>query len=140
MTDEQPYRLLVTGWRAWPVDLAWFIGLKIARAVIALDFPLRSRLVVMQGECPYGGADLWAKRFCEREGITCEGYPAEVMPNGRILGPQRNQRMVDLRPYACLAFPGPGGGGGTRDCYMKALSAGIPAQIWPIEYVRSLGR
>jgi hypothetical protein len=134
--DIQPYRILVTGWRDWPAEMAWFVGQKIHAWIGGLNADVRPHVVVMQGKCPYGGVDLWAERFCEREGIACESHPAGV-DRGRLLGPARNQRMVELvDPMygTCLAFPGPGSSPGTRDCYSKAARAGLTVHIYPYEY------
>jgi hypothetical protein len=71
---------------------------------------------IIEGRCPYGGADLLAQRWAEARGIENEGYPMV----GRQ-GPARNSRMIkEGSPTHCLAFPG---GSGTDDMVRKAKSA-----------------
>ena len=63
--------------------------------------------VVVQGECPYGGADQLAKRWCEENGIPCIGIEALWDYYGKAAGPIRNGWMLDLLPiYKLIAFPG----------------------------------
>ena len=135
-------RVLVTGSRnladSTPVYEALWAQARIAGGV--------DQLTVIEGRCPYGGADLHAQRFCELYGATNEPYPAlwEVpcidergahcrhmrrRTNGVIYyscaGFIRNQRMVDTGAHVCLAFPR-GESKGTRDCAKRAKAAGIP--------------
>lgn len=63
--------------------------------------------VVVQGECPYGGADALAARWCEETGVPCIGIKAPWKAHGRGAGPIRNGWMLDLLPiYKLIAFPG----------------------------------
>lgn len=74
--------------------------------------------VVVQGECPYGGADALAARYCEERGIPCIGMKAHFKLLGRAAGPIRNGWMLDLLPiYKVIAFPGDRG---TNDCVRQA--------------------
>lgn len=131
-----PYRILVTGWRDWPEDLARFIELIIGPDIRTNLFYGRP-VTVVQGECPHGGVDLWAASIADTLGARSEGHPAEER-GGRILGPARNTRMVALGADVCHAFPGPSSRG-TWDCLTKAAKAGIPTHIWPLEYARAVG-
>ena len=131
-------RVLVTGSRnlksATPV---WDALHAQARIAGGLD-----QLVVVEGRCPYGGADYWAQTFCEVYRVTNDPFPAlwEVPcgPNcgharsrktGELYyscaGFIRNQRMVDSGADVCLAFPR-GASNGTYDCQKRAKAAGIP--------------
>lgn len=134
-------RVLVTGSRnladPTPVDEAIWAQARIAGSL--------DQLTVIEGRCPYGGADLHAQRFCERHGAINEPYPAlwEIpctgdgtpcrhlrrRKNGDIYyscaGFIRNQRMVDTGADVCLAFPR-GESKGTYDCASRAKSALIP--------------
>lgn len=74
--------------------------------------------VVVQGECPMGGADALAKRWCQETGTPCFGAEANFDFYGRPGGPIRNGWMLDYLPiYKVIAFPG---GRGTNDCVEQA--------------------
>jgi hypothetical protein len=74
--------------------------------------------VVVQGECPYGGADLLAKRWCKESGVPCIGVEALWDFYGNGAGPKRNGWMLDLFPiYKLVAFPGDRG---TNNCVKQA--------------------
>jgi hypothetical protein len=63
--------------------------------------------VVVQGECPKGGADRLAKRWCKEHGVPCIGMEALWDFYGNGAGPIRNGWMLDLLPiYKLIAFPG----------------------------------
>lgn len=63
--------------------------------------------VVVQGECPYGGADKLAKQWCRETGTPCVGLEAMWDHYGNGAGPVRNEWMLDLFPiYKLIAFPG----------------------------------
>ena len=74
---------------------------------------------------PVGGADRIAADTWRAWGYPVEGHPAERGPDGRVLGPERNARMVALGADLCLAFPLPASRG-TRNCMALARAAGIP--------------
>jgi hypothetical protein len=89
-------------------------------------------VVVVQGECPYGGVDLVAKKWAEGSpGVASEGHPAEWDRLGRRAGPVRNAHMVSLGADVCLAFPAKGSRG-TWDCLQRAVDAGIPSHLYPL--------
>lgn len=128
-----PYRVLVTGWRDWPGSHAFVIQ----RALDNIYWDLRvagetnRRIVVVHGQCPYGGVDLYAHRWAEdHAGADPEPHPADRDAKGRILGPARNSKMVNLGADICLSFPGPGSRG-TWDCTEKAVNADIPTRAVP---------
>ncbi len=131
-------RVLVTGSRnlqdPTPVDEALWAQARIAGSL--------DQLIVIEGRCPYGGADLHAQNFCERYGAINEPYPAlwqkpcgprcfhkrtrkDGTPYYSCAGFIRNQRMVDTGADVCLAFPR-GKSNGTYDCASRAKSALIP--------------
>ena len=123
-----PYRILVTGWRHWPGEYAHVIHEALVRTAALAD-PGRRPIIVVQGECEYGGVDLWANEWAvHTTDAEPEPHPAKRDSQGRILGPARNARMVALGADVCLAFPGPGSRG-TMDCIRKAKAAGIPTMI-----------
>lgn len=114
-------RILVTGSRHW-TDIATING-ALHRTYLALSHD-GSDVVLVHGECHLGGADIIARDIWRAVGLRDEPHPAEIV-NGRALGPQRNQRMVDLGADVCLAFPLLGSRG-TYDCMRRARDAGIP--------------
>lgn len=72
--------------------------------------------VVIEGRCPYGGADLHAQKWAEDRGVENIGFPMV----GRA-GPARNSRMLaEGQPTHALGFPG---GRGTADMAGKAITA-----------------
>lgn len=118
-------RILVTGSRDWTdrgavVDALW-------RAWIDLGANLET--VLVQGECHLGGADLIAKQVWQACGLPVESHPADMGPDGHILGPKRNAHMVSLGADLCLAFPLPSSRG-TRNCMRLAREAGIPVRVY----------
>jgi hypothetical protein len=119
-------RILVTGSRDWT---DWGV---IYRALVqAWDEVQRDgRAVLVQGECHLGGADLIAKQIWESWGLPVESHPAEMGPDGHVLGPKRNAHMVSLGADLCLAFPLPSSRG-TRNCMRLAREAGIPVRVIP---------
>jgi hypothetical protein len=124
---SETYRVLVTGWRDWPEECAYLIDDALSGA-LWLARETDAQLVVVHGDCPYGGVDLYADRWAKRWGIAVEPHPAERGPKGQILGPERNSRMVALGADLCLAFPGPQSRG-TWDCMRKVVDADIRIEV-----------
>ena len=61
--------------------------------------------VVIQGECPFGGADLIAKAAAEEHGYEHDDYPADWTKFGKGAGPIRNTRMIkEGKPDVVVAF------------------------------------
>jgi len=118
-------RILVTGSRDWTDQKT--IDTALADAWHDLGQPPDA--VLVQGECEYGGADLIAKQVWERQGLTVESHPAQRDTQGRILGAERNAKMVALGADVCLAFPLPSSRG-TRNCMRLAREAGIPVKVY----------
>lgn len=118
-------RILVTGSRDWTdretIDRALWLAWT--------DLGASRDTVLVQGECHLGGADLIAKDIWESHGLPIESHPAQFGPGGRVLGPERNARMVALGADLCLAFPLPSSRG-TRNCMRLAREAGIPVRIY----------
>lgn len=123
--EKGPRRILVTGSRDWSDE-------QIIRSALSLawhDLGKPADAVLVQGECHLGGADKIAADTWSGWGYPIEGHPAERDANGRILGPERNARMVALGADLCLAFPLPSSRG-TRNCMRLAREAGIPVRIY----------
>jgi len=82
--------------------------------------------VVVQGECPYGGADRLAKRWCKENGVPCIGMEAWFDFYGRAGGPIRNGWMLALLPiHKVIAFPGDSG---TNNAVKQAHARKIPVR------------
>lgn len=89
-------------------------------------------VVIIEGDCPFGGADVTARMWArERPYTTFEEYPAKWYLHGKKAGPVRNQEMVDTGAAICLAFPSPTSEG-TWDCLKRAALAGIPGRVYPV--------
>ena len=121
-------RILVTGWRDWP---------EADKRVIwdVLDFyvsgnPNPGGFVVVHGQCPDGGVDLYAEQWAIARGFQYEPHPADWNQFGNAAGPIRNTEMVDLGADICFGFPGPHSRG-TVDCMKKARRAGIEVREIP---------
>jgi hypothetical protein len=120
LTGESAPRILATGSRDWTDRDVIYQAL-----VSAWDRTGRHpAAILVQGECHLGGADAIAADIWASWGLPVEGHPAGRDANGRILGPQRNARMVALGAVECLAFPLPSSRG-TRNCMRLAREAGI---------------
>lgn len=132
---NEMYRILVTGWRNWPKEEAQYVWSKlywtIGRYWSANGF-VTPQVVVVHGQSPYGGVDLWADQWAwnNRSFARAEPHPASRGPRGELLGPARNSHMVALGANVCLAFPGPNSRG-TVDCMKKAREAGIETFEFP---------
>lgn len=85
-------------------------------------------MVVVEGQCPYGGADLFAEEWAAvRPYVYHDPFPANWAALGKIAGHQRNQVMVNAGGHICLAFPLEKSRG-TWDCVRRAEEAGIPVK------------
>lgn len=124
------FRILVTGSRettAADIALVESVLQRTCRLLTA-----GRGVIIVQGECPYGGVDLAAKRWAQRTaGATSEGWPAQWAAHGKAAGPMRNAHMVSLGADLCLAFPSVTSTG-TWDCLRKAADAGIPGRVYPL--------
>ena len=118
-------RILVTGSRDWTDRET------VARALFDAwdELGRPSDAILVQGECHLGGADQIAAEVWRTQGYPVEGHPAEMGPNGHVLGPKRNAEMVALGADICLAFPLPSSRG-TKNCMRLAREAGIPVKVY----------
>ncbi|AKL88232.1 hypothetical protein GMA3_55 [Gordonia phage GMA3] len=115
-------RIVITGSRFWEDDVI------IPYAIEQIVAGCSGKPVIIQGECPYGGADLIAKNYAERRGYKIESFEPE-WKDGKVLGPQRNKRMLEAGADIVLAFPFPNSRG-TVDCVKKAMEMGIPVKVY----------
>jgi hypothetical protein len=107
--------LLVTGGRA-------FTDADLMDAALNFVVPFYEIDGIIQGGAK--GADALARAWAERNGVKVATIKAEWAKHGRLAGPKRNQRMLDIgRPCLVLAWPG---GAGTRDMVARAERAGVP--------------
>lgn len=114
-------RILLTGSRYWQDIGLINMGLSLAWYKLGVD----PKTILVHGACHLGGADTIAARIWEGWGLPVEPHPAKRDSQGRLLGPQRNQEMVNLGADLCLAFP-LDNSRGTFDCMRRATRAGIP--------------
>lgn len=130
---SRPYRVLVTGPRDWVNEDA--VHCELAR-LLSCRFSRGENvgIVFVHGACETG-VDKIVADWCTREGfaaakITAEPHEAIWHPNGqreidKTAGPRRNSKMVKLGANVCLSFWRGNESGGTFDCTMKAVRAGI---------------
>lgn len=147
------YRLLATGSRRYA---DWrTAGDVFAEELVQL--PSGSTLIVVHGACPprpdgTPGLDMIADRWARSPTIAatypeytimpephpadwerdcdqrCRHKPRKPGESCKSAGPLRNQHMVDLGAYKCIAAPIGDGWSGTRDCMARAARAGIPVR------------
>lgn len=123
------YRVLITGWRAWPMEDRDFIWRELDRlwtrvGTNAADYIPPRSIMVVHGQCPDGGVDLYAELWAKDREQLWDPHPANWMKHGKAAGPIRNSEMVALGANLCIGFPGPDSRG-TWDCLQKATNAGI---------------
>lgn len=122
------FRILVTGTRENNPRDRRLVHQMLDVVTIAIVVPI----VIVHGQCPYGGVDRYAAEWAhDHPGATDEPHPAKIQ-GGRILGPERNSRMVALGANLCLGFPAPTSRG-TWDCLRKAEKAGIPIRVYLLD-------
>lgn len=136
---EMTFRILVTGARDWPERLEPFVHAKILGHAGALGRMAPDIIRIVEGECPAGGVDLFARRCGEQAGFLIEPYPANWRTLGKKAGNLRNTTMVEAVVKGieqgdaglCLAFPTPTSRG-TIDCLTKAWMADIETHVYPL--------
>lgn len=116
------YRILVTGWRDWPEVDKHVVWDALNAFQSSCEIP--AQFIVVHGQCPYGGVDLYAEEWAISKGHTPEAHPAPWTKFGKAAGMIRNAEMVNLGADVCFGFPGPSSRG-TVDCMKKARAAGI---------------
>ena len=129
--DRPAWRVLVTGSRSL-TDPAPVVRALTAELLHAQSLGLP--MVVVEGQCPHGGADRFAESFYRGRAaawfnIWHDPFPANWEALGKIAGPYRNSLMVAAGADVCLAFP-TGESRGTWDCVRKAEDAGIPVKVF----------
>jgi hypothetical protein len=121
---DNPIRVLITGWRNWPFAHRDFIWNELDTIWPMSGWPPRNSIIIVHGQCPYGGVDLWAEQWAINRRQRFERHPADWDKYGKPAGMIRNGEMVALGADLCIGFPGPKSRG-TWDCLQKATDAGI---------------
>lgn len=89
-------------------------------------------MVVIEGKCPYGGADRHAEDWARNFATEHLSFPADWNTHGRAAGPIRNQRMLDEgKPDMVWAFVDKplAESRGTSDMVRRAMTAGLPTYV-----------
>lgn len=127
--DRPAWRVIVTGSRSYTdKTLVW---MKLGDELRHAEF-LGVPLVIVEGQCPHGGADKFAEdyvRVAEGCDVYHDPFPANWKVLGKRAGPCRNQQMVDAGADVCLAFP-TAESRGTWDCVRRAEEAGIHVKVF----------
>lgn len=119
-------RIIVTGGRSITAEQGQALIWNTLDIVTVNQAP--EDMVIVQGECHLGGADLIARNWADAHGVRVESYPASDFGSWPACGPRRNAHMVSLDADLCVGFPEPGSKG-TWDCLAKAVNAGIPVRV-----------
>jgi hypothetical protein len=133
-TDTVPealkhYVVGVTGSRDIEPKQAWVIWQALAdiEENIGAWLPIE----LLQGECPYGGADLIAASWAAGAGWMVTDFPAEA--NAGWAYAKRNKAMVDRKPDVFLCFFKKGAENrGTKMTRDMAKAAGIPVKEFEV--------
>lgn len=131
-------RLVVTGARNWPEVDATIVRRALSCVHAAMIqtgsmLGIATTMVVVDGKCPYGGVDRYAYEWASHWsglGIVSERFEPRIV-NGRVMGPERNERMVGAGADLGIAFPMPGSRG-TIDCLGRLFEHQVPT--WVINY------
>lgn len=117
-------RILITGSRDWDCE-------DLAKTVIAglIRKHGSASLVIVHGDCPTG-VDAAFDKAATNAGLRVERHKAQWDVSGPAAGPMRNTMMVRAGADVCLAFTKDLlKSQGTKDCALKAHSAGIPTWV-----------
>lgn len=120
-------KVLVTGDRFH--DDPWIVSAVLQGLYTTND--ISDGFVVIEGQCPKGGADLyaeqWAKAHAE-EGVEHLPFPADWEQYGKSAGPIRNRQMLkEGKPDLVVAFHDDlFASKGTKDMVDVAMKAGVP--------------
>jgi SLOG family YspA-like protein len=127
----KPYRVLVTGSRAWgDAHTVW----RALATTILDNAPTGTPIVVVHGACPRGAdahAAAWIKctQADGRRPVTEEQHPADWERYGKAAGFRRNAEMVARGADVALAFIKDSSRGASHTAAI-AERAGIPVLRW----------
>lgn len=83
--------------------------------------------LLIEGECPDGGADELARQWAKSREVNYKGVPPKVQKYGwPAAGPLRNREMGEMRPNLWVLFPG---GRGTNSAKGIAEELGIETRV-----------
>lgn len=117
----------MTGSRDFGPNEAWVIWQILSR----LDAEIGRPVTLLNGECPFGGADLIAASWAAGAGWGVEGFPPEAREGWAYA--KRNQAMVDRNPDLFLCFFKKGAGNqGTTMTRNMAKRAGLKIREYEI--------
>lgn len=87
---------------------------------------------IIQGECPYGGADYLAKMVAQKLHIPVLSFPADWKTYGKRAGPIRNMQMLkEGKPTVVIAFHDDiETSKGTKHMMTIAKKEGIPVYLY----------
>lgn len=125
MMPNQLYKVLMFGDRDWTNSAA------IRRELVKLiSVHGTSRLLIIEGECTRGGADLIARVEAERLDVHVARVHALWETRHRGAGPQRNAIMKLMEPNEGIGFhPDIKKSKGTKNMANQLKAAGIPYRI-----------
>jgi phosphoglycolate phosphatase-like HAD superfamily hydrolase len=125
MTTDRLYKVLMFGARDWSDPRP--IRRELRKLIKTHG---TTNLVIIEGECPSGGADLLARIEAERANVHVVRVPALWQTRYRGAGPQRNRIMAMLDPDEGIGFhPDIKKSKGTKDMANRLKRAGIPYRI-----------
>lgn len=125
MMSDSLYKVLMFGDRDWTNAAA--IRREIQKLVTRHG---TQHLLIIEGECPYGGADLLARIEGERANVHVARVHALWETRYRSAGPQRNTIMRLLEPDEGIGFhPDIRKSRGTKNMAKQLKDADIPYRI-----------
>lgn len=121
-------KILVTGSRNWKNKE--IIRVTFTHHMINWRVNPTPEYILIQGECPYGGADIIARDLFLEWELPVISVPAQWGIHGKYAGPKRNIFMLDtFKPDIVLAFP-LDDSKGTRHCILEARKREIPTYVY----------
>lgn len=89
-----------------------------------------TKLLIIEGECPYGGADVIARIVAHELSVHVAQVPALWETRYRSAGPQRNTMMLWLEPAEAIGFHQDlSKSRGTKNMYNQLSRAGVPVRV-----------
>lgn len=89
--------------------------------------------LLIQGECPDGGADELSRKWAKSREVNYQGVPPKVKKYGwPAAGPKRNREMGEMRPTLWVLFPG---GRGTASA--KAIANELEINTYEVKPIIS---
>lgn len=125
MSGDQIYRVLIFGARDWTKYGP--IRREIKKLIRRHG---TQRLLIIEGECPYGGADVIARIVAHELSVHVAQVPALWETRYRSAGPQRNSMMLWMEPHEAIGFHEDiRKSRGTKNMYNQLMRADVPVRI-----------